>query len=259
MPVELYSRDTGSGPCVLLLHAFPLSSAMWLSQREALSASWRVVTPDQRGFGGSPLGDDLPALDLAADDLAALLDAKAVDRAIVSGLSMGGYVAMAFWRRHADRVAALVLADTKAAADAEPARQNRRRIASLVEAEPDSTVLIDEVFPTLIGPTTREQRPLVAGRVRGFVQSAPSAAVAWAQRAMAERPDSFDTLASVDVPTLVVVGEEDELAPPTDAMAMTEAISGARLRRIADAGHLPAVERPAEFNAVLVDFLASLG
>src|SRR5579884_846254 len=119
MAVELYHRDAGSGTPVLLLHAFPLSSAMWLAQREALSGDYRVITPDQRGFGGSPLGEDEPSLDAAADDLAALLDGKDLDRVVLGGLSMGGYVAMAFLRRHPQRVAALVLADTRAGADGE--------------------------------------------------------------------------------------------------------------------------------------------
>ena len=111
-----YNR-TGSGEPLVLLHAFPLSSAMWMSQREELAASCRVITPDQRGFGGSPLGDDPPSLDAAADDVAALLDKLGLDRVVLGGLSMGGYVAMSFLRRHGDRVDALVLADSKATAD----------------------------------------------------------------------------------------------------------------------------------------------
>jgi pimeloyl-ACP methyl ester carboxylesterase len=259
MAVELYFRDAGSGPPVVLLHAFPLSSAMWLAQREALSDAFRVITPDLRGFGGSPLGDDEPSLDAAADDVARLLDARGLDRVVLGGLSMGGYVTMAFLRRHAERVAAVVLADTKAGADPPAARDNRERIAAAVTAEPESTVLVDEVLPTLVGPTSTRDRPMVVGRLKAFVQAAPPAAVAWAQRAMAARPDSFETLGAVSVPALVVVGEEDGLAPVAEAEAMTAAMPGARLEVLAGAGHLSAVEVPDDFNSVVRAFLSRLG
>jgi pimeloyl-ACP methyl ester carboxylesterase len=258
MVIELYHRDTGSGLPVVLLHAFPLSSAMWLAQREALAPEYRIITPDQRGFGGSALGAEPPDLDLVADDLAALLDAKNIDAAVIGGLSMGGYVAMALLRRHPHRVRALVLADTKSSADPGPARANRERIAVAVES-PESTVLLDEVLPTLVGSTTVESRPLVLGRIRGMVQSAPAPAVAWAQRAMAARPDSTQTLAAVDVPTLVVVGEEDGLSPPADAEQMAAVVPNARLVRIPAAGHLSAVETPEVFNEALGEFLSTLG
>jgi pimeloyl-ACP methyl ester carboxylesterase len=256
--VALHARDTGSGRAVVLLHAFPLSSAMWLSQREALSPSCRVVTPDQRGFGGSPLDGDEPSLDAVADDLAALLHALDLDRVVLGGLSMGGYVAMAFLRRHPHRVAALILADTKASADQAAARDNRERIAAAVTDDPSSTLLVDEVLPTLLGPTTTAERPLVTGRVKALVQAAPAPAVAWAQRAMAARPDSFDALRATTVPTLVLVGAEDTVTPPDDARQMADAMTGARLEIVPRAGHLTALECPEEFNAAVLRFLATL-
>jgi pimeloyl-ACP methyl ester carboxylesterase len=258
MPVDLYHRETGSGRPVVLLHAFPLSSAMWLAQRESLGAVARVITPDQRGFGGSPLGDDEPSLDAVADDVARLLDAKDLDRVVLGGLSMGGYVAMAFVRRHADRLAGLVLADTKASEDPAEGKQRRAQLATTVESDAESTVLVDQVLPTLVGPTTIERRALVYGRVKALVQAAPPSAVAWASRAMAARPESFAALASVRVPALVVVGEEDTLSPPADAEAMAEALPNARLVRIPAAGHLTAVEAPEEFNAAFRDYLDAL-
>ncbi|WP_308210683.1 alpha/beta fold hydrolase [Actinomadura luzonensis] len=243
----------------MLLHAFPLSSAMWLAQREGLRKVCRVITPDLRGFGGSRLGDDEPSLDLMADDVARLLDDEGVDRAVVGGLSMGGYVTLAFCRRHPDRLLGAVLADTKAVPDPAPARANRERIAQAVLSE-GSDVLVSEVLPALIGPTTKERRAMVFGRVKGLVQSAPPGAVAWAQRAMAARPDSSDTLAALKVPLLVVVGEEDELTPPAEAKAMAEAAPGGRLEVIPKAGHLSAVEQPEAFNAAVSEFLhAELG
>jgi pimeloyl-ACP methyl ester carboxylesterase len=255
MVVGMHHRDAGDGPAVVLLHAFPLSSAMWLAQRDGLSDGYRVITPDQRGFGGTPLGDDEPSLDAAADDVAALLDAKGLDRVVLGGLSMGGYVAMAFVRRHPDRVRALLLADTKAGADSEQVRDNRERIARLLTDDPDSPVLVEEVLPTLVGQTTVRERPLVVGRAKALVQAAPAAAVAWAQRAMAARPDSFVTLESLQVPALVVVGEEDAVSPVADAKAMAAAMTGARLEVLPRAGHLTAMECPEEFNAVVRAFL----
>lgn len=257
MAVELYHRDTGTGLPVVLLHAFPLSSAMWLAQREELADGFRIITPDQRGFGGSPLGSDEPSLDHAADDVAALLDGKGLDRVVLGGLSMGGYVTMAFLRRYAERVAAVILADTKASADPEPARANRERIAGLAETE-GSAVLVDEVLPSLLGATTVATKPMVMGRVKAFVEAAPGPAVAWAQRAMAPRPDSFETLRSLAVPTLVIVGAEDAMASVADAEAMADAVSGARLEVLPDAGHLSAMETPDAFNRVVRAFLSSL-
>jgi pimeloyl-ACP methyl ester carboxylesterase len=257
--MELAYRESGSGRPLVLLHAFPLSSAMWLDQRNELSTACRVITPDQRGFGGSPLGDDAPSLDTAADDLAELLDRLDLDRVVLGGLSMGGYVAMSFLRRHAHRVEALLLADTKASADPDAAKANRERIAAAVESDDESTVLVDEVLPTLLGSTTAASRPLVSGRVRGLVQAAPASAVAWAQRAMAARPDSFDTLRAFGGPALVVVGTEDVLSPPSDGEAMAAALPRARLVSMPEAGHLTAVETPEAFNAEVAGFLAELG
>jgi pimeloyl-ACP methyl ester carboxylesterase len=258
MTVDLHVRETGSGPPVVLLHAFPLSSAMWLEQRNDLSADFRVITPDLRGFGGSQLGWDEPSLDHMADDVAGVLDRLSLDDVILGGLSMGGYVAMSFLRRHPGRVRALLLADTKAGADPEPARDKRERIAATLVEEDSTRVLVEEVLPTLVGKTTLREHPLVQGRVRALLESAPPAAAAWAQRAMAARPDSVDILRTVDVPALVVVGEEDELAPPADAEVMAEALPHGRLVTLPGAGHLSAMETPEAFSRSVRELLGSL-
>ncbi len=258
MDVDLYVRESGTGVPLVLLHAFPLNSAMWLAQREGLSDVCHVITPDFRGFGGTQLGMDEPSLDVFADDVARLLDQRALDRVVLGGLSMGGYVAMAFVRRHADRLRALILADTKASADPEPARQNRLRIADELTADSTSDVLLTDVLPNLVGPTTVEKRPLLFGRVKGLVQQAPAAAAAWAQRAMAARPDSFDALRSLDVPTMVIIGDEDALSSPDDAKAMVEVISDIELVTLPGSGHLTAVEVPEPFNAAVREFLTRL-
>jgi pimeloyl-ACP methyl ester carboxylesterase len=231
---------------------------MWQSQREGLSDVCRVITPDLRGFGGTPLGSDAPSLDVSADDVARMLDALDLNSAVIGGLSMGGYVAMALLRRHGDRVRALVLADTKAAADAEPARENRERMAELLTDDPDSTVLLDEVLPKLVGTTTLEKRALIFGRVKALVQGAPSAAAAWAQRAMAARPDSFETLRAFSGPALVIAGEEDALSSPEDAQAMADALPNGHLVSIPESGHLTAVEIPEAFNTAVREFVATV-
>ncbi|GII91287.1 alpha/beta fold hydrolase [Sinosporangium siamense] len=253
----LHTRSAGSGVPVVLLHAFPLSSAMWHAQREELSSRYRVITPDMRGFGESPLGDDPPSIDLMADDVARLLDAEGVDRAVVGGQSMGGYVTMAFCRRHADRLLGVVLADTKAGADPPQAALNREAMAAAV-LEHGTSVLSEQVLPNLVGETTKTGRAMVFGRVRALTSVAPPRAVAWAQRAMAARPDSFGTLRALQVPALVVVGEEDGLTPPAEARAMAEALPYGSLAVIARAGHLSALEQPEAFNRALVEFLGGL-
>lgn len=256
--VELHVRQVGAGLPLVLLHAFPLSSAMWREQRDGLCDVARVVTPDLRGFGGSLLGQDEPSLDLVADDVAAALDALGLDRVVLGGLSMGGYAAMAFLRRHPGRVLGLVLADTKATADPEPVRDRRERIAMRLEAEGTAEVLLESVLPALCGPTTQRDRPLVLGRVKALVEAAPPAAAAWAQRAMAARPDSLDVLRTVAVPALVLLGDEDELSTRGDADAMLAALPDAELEVLPGSGHLSAVEVPGEFTAAVRTFLGRL-
>ncbi|RAY15778.1 alpha/beta hydrolase [Actinomadura craniellae] len=258
MSVQLYARDVGGGTPLVLLHAFPLSSAMWLAQREGLAGRFRIVTPDLRGFGGSLLGADEPSIDAMADDVALLMRRQGIARAVVGGLSMGGYVAMALARRHPDRLLGLVLADTKASADTEEARRNRLRQAEVMEAERSVRVLVDEGLPNLLGPTTFRQRALVYGRVRGLMQATPAGAAAWAQRAMAARPDAFGTLRDTRVPALVLVGDEDRLTTEDDARAMTEALPNAELMVIPRAGHLSAIEQPDLFNQAVAEFVSAL-
>lgn len=256
--VALHVREAGAGLPVVLLHAFPLSSAMWLDQRSSLGRRCRVITPDLRGFGGSPLGADPPSLDAMADDVAALLDRLGLGRVVMGGLSMGGYTAMAFVRRHPGRARALLLADTKATADPPDAAANRERIAARLAAEASTDVLVEDVLPALLGPTTARDRASVAGRVKGLVEAAPPAAAAWAQRAMAARPDSLPTLRAADIPALVLRGDEDALSSQADLEAMAGALPQGRSVVLAGAGHLTAVEVPDAFDATVGAFLDGL-
>ncbi len=249
-------RERGAGPVVLFVHAFPLHSGLWVEQLDRLPEGWRWIAPDLRGFGRSELGDLHGPLTMErlADDLAALLDHLEVERATLCGMSMGGYVAFAFWRRHAERVRSLVLCDTRASADTEAGR--RARIQAAIRARREgSSAVADAMLPGLISEATRRERPEVAARVREMIESIAPETIARAQEGMAERPDSTDLLPTISVPTLVVVGEEDGITPVDDTRAMAERIPDARHRVIEGAGHLPCIERPDAFNRELVHFL----
>jgi pimeloyl-ACP methyl ester carboxylesterase len=253
-------RDTGvvpERPILVLLHAFPLTSALYAAQRDDLAGTAELLTPDLRGFGASPLGDDPPSLDLLADDVVRLLDERGVQRAVVGGTSMGGYVTLAMLRRHPDRVQAVLLSNTKASTDAPEARNNRLRIAATVE-QTGVAVALAAMVPNLLGPTTTTQRPDLVVAVDELVATADPAAVAWAQRAMAARPESFDALGAFSGPVLVIAGAEDALMPLAEAEAMAATVPQSRLELLPSAGHLSCLERPDEWNEAVAGWLAGI-
>lgn len=254
--VELAVEDRGAGDAILFVHAFPLHRGMWAPQVDALAGEARCIAPDLRGFGDS--GDGPPwTMDRFADDLACVLDALGVERATVCGLSLGGYVAFALWRRHPDRVRALVLADTRAGADSEDGREKRRATIATARTQGPAAVAA-QAITGLVGKTTRAQDGEAMARTRALLARARVEGIVGASEAMLARPDSTPTLATISVPTLVVVGEEDVLTPPKEARAMADAIPGATLEVIPRAGHLSNLERPAAFTCALRDFLAAL-
>jgi pimeloyl-ACP methyl ester carboxylesterase len=255
---ELAYAQGGAGAPLVLLHAFPFSRRMWQHQHDGLTAHVRLVTPDLPGFGESPASDQAPDLGVMADGVLDLLDRLGLDEVVLGGLSMGGYVAMEILRRRPGVVSALVLADTKASADPEEGAANRRRMADLLEETGSPRPLVHDVLPTLVSDTTRQDRPETVAWLRAIVEGTDPLAAAWAQRAMAARPDSFDTLRQVRVPTLVVVGDEDRLSPPSDAEAMVQAVPGAQIAVLGGAGHLSAAERPDEFNSLVSDFVLEM-
>jgi 3-oxoadipate enol-lactonase len=245
----------GEGPAVLLLHAFPLSLFMWDAQAEALAPTHRVVRFDARGFGGSALGDGPLTMERIADDGAALLDHLGIERAVVGGCSMGGYAAFAFVRRHPQRLAALVLQDTRAGADSPEARANRTALAAKVLGE-GASAAADAFLPKLVGATTHRERPALVASLRERILATSPQAIANALAGLAARADSRETLPTIAVPTLVLVGAEDVLTPPGEAATMAAAIARARLDVVAGAGHLANLEDPAATNAALRAFLA---
>lgn len=243
--VELAFTDRGSGPAVVLLHAFPLHRAMWDNAGALLADRWRVITPDLRGFGESPLDvSEQPSLDRMADDVAALLDRLELGRVALGGVSMGGYVAMAFLRRYADRVATLVLINTKPTADTPEAKANRERIAAALETCGNSEPL-RPMIDTLLAKVTRTNRPEVVAQVQRWIDAVNPTAAAWAQRAMAARPDSRPALAQANCPAIVIAGDEDAFTSLDEARAMAELFHPpAMFRVVPDAGHLSVVEQP---------------
>jgi pimeloyl-ACP methyl ester carboxylesterase len=250
--------DVGQGTPLVLLHAFPLAKEMWRTQAEALKTIARVIMPDLRGFGDTSGFTGASSVETMADDVAALLDRLGVgDKVVLGGVSMGGYVALAFARRHADRLRGLVLADTRAEADSPDARANRNKMIEFAQNNPVPAVL-DQLLPKLLGNTTHLQRPAVIEAVRWIATVQKTEGIVGALEAMRDRPDSTPTLGQIEVPTLVMVGAEDVLTPPNLAESMAQSIPNARLVTLEAAGHLSNMEQAELFTDALRDFLAEL-
>lgn len=248
--------DVGSGDAIVFVHGFPHRRSMWASQIEALAEQARCLTVDLRGFGESAPGDS-PSMDTYADDVIALLDERKVNRAVICGLSMGGYVAFALWRRYPARVRGLVLMDTKAGADTPEAAEKRKGMIEQAKQR-GSAAVADAMITGMVGKSTRAKCPEVVDAVHRMLESAPVPGIIGALQAMITRPDSTPTLATIDVPTMIIVGSEDTLTPPKEAEAMHAGITGSRLEVIEGAGHVSNLERPAAVNHVLSEFLASI-
>lgn len=253
-----YLDTGGAGTPVLLVHAFPLRAQMWEPQMESLGDRWRFIAPDLMGFGSSDAPDDASAysVDAFADDLKGLLDELGIDRVVLAGLSLGGYIALAFLRKHRTAVSALVLADTRAEADA-PENIEKRTNQQGIVREQGPGALTDGLVGALLGEPTREKKPDVVANVRSLMEN-PAAGYIGALEAMKGRPDSTPDLTAIDVPTLIVVGENDALTPPELSRKMHEHIGGSRLVVIPEAGHLSNLEAPEAFNGALAEFLGSL-
>jgi 3-oxoadipate enol-lactonase len=233
---------------LLLLHAFPLDASMWAPQLEAIGGTVPVAAPNAPGFGGTALSGDVSAMDRIADVAAEELAGAGIDRAVVVGLSMGGYAAFSFWRRHRDRVLALVLANTRSGADDDAGRERRRALAARL-TDDGHGFLVDSPPPLLSENAPSE----LWDRVKEIIRSQPATAIAAASLGMAERQDSTPDLAGIDVPTLVITSSGDTLIPPDATTPMASQIPDARLEIIEGAGHLSNLEAPKAFNQVLFE------
>lgn len=248
--------ESGAGWPLVLLHPFPLSADFWRPQLGAPPRGWRMIAPDLRGFGGSDGADDEPGMDDYAADVAALLDELRLERAVIGGFSMGGYVTFALFRQAPERFSGMVLADTRSQADAPEGRQARRVLSELVRTRGPSAVA-DQMMPKLLGETSLRERPGVQAEVRRLIESNSIQAIDDAIHAMIARPDSTPDLPRIACPTLVIVGEEDVLTPASDSEAMHRAIPRSQLVLLPRAGHLSSLESPDDFSEALGNFLLS--
>ncbi|MGQ0568751.1 MAG: alpha/beta fold hydrolase [Armatimonadota bacterium] len=252
--IRLGYEIDGQGPALVLLHAFPLNRAMWRPQVAALRDRFTIITPDFRGFGESDIPSGALTMDDYAQDVLRLLDALGQTRVMLGGCSIGGYVAFRVLARAADRISAVLIADSRAEPDTEEGRQRRHAAIKRIEADGPS-VFLEEFASLLVGPTTKAQRPGVIAAVRQIIGSPDPRSLIAALSALATRPDSRPLLPSITAPTLVVVGEEDTVTPPASSEEMVGALPHARMITIPGAGHLANLEAPEAFNRATREFL----
>lgn len=254
--LDLSTLDAGQGNAVVLVHGFPLNHEMWNAQIDALSSRYRVIAPDLRGFGQSDVTDGTVTMEDYADDLAELLDALSIHEPVVlCGLSMGGYIALEFWRRHRARLKALVLCDTRAAADSSEAAAGRQATADRVLQE-GTAFLAETLIPRLFATADRSPEPAWVQATRAVIQRTDPRGVAAAARGMAGRADFIPFVGQIRVPSLLVVGQHDAITPPDEMRQLARAMPQASLVEISAAGHMAPLENPAQTNAAILAFLA---
>ena len=252
--IQLYYETHGQGFPIVLLHPFTVNHEFWNPVRDQLTAKYRVITPDLRGHGRSGVGEGAATMGKHAEDLRRLIDAEEIKTAVFVGVSIGGYILFEFWRRHHQRIAALVLSNTKAEADTEIAQANR--LQSIQNSRLHGTApFLEEQIPNYLGSSTRRNRPDIVQEVRRMMNTLTVDGLAAVQQGMIERPDSVSTLPTIAAKTLIITGEEDILTPAPNARLMRERIPGASLAVIPHAGHYAALENPEEFARVLRQFL----
>lgn len=246
--------EYGSGVPLVLLHGHPFNRSMWEDQRAPLGSHCRVITPDLRGYGETTAVPGKTTMEDFAGDLAALLDALDIDQIILGGLSMGGQIVFEFYRQFPSRVRALLLADTQPQVDTEEIRTTRYATAERI-LDQGMQKYAEELLPRLLARETIAAHPDVVDKVRQMIVQTKPAGAAAALRGRAERPDYTPLLREIIVPTLIMVGSDDEFTPIRDAEVMHRGIAGSQLAILEGVGHMPNMERPGEFNAVLKQFL----
>jgi 3-oxoadipate enol-lactonase len=251
----LEAGDSRSSQVIVLVHAFPVGMRMW--EPVAVPHGWRALAPALPGFDGvepPPVGST--RVDDYANAVLAWLDSLQIQQAVVGGVSMGGYVTFALWRLSRPRWRGLVLADTRAGADSEQARAGRQKLLGVVAAH-GSRGVAEEMVPKLLGDTARHRQPELVDRVRRLIEGQTRDGISAAIVRLRDRPDSTALLREIDVPTLVMVGEEDGVTPPSESEQMRAQLGNAQLVRIPEAGHLACMENPMAFNAALAGFLTA--
>ncbi len=254
--ITLAYNDQGSGLSIVFCHAFPLNRTMWAEQEKAFSSQFRVVTIDLRGHGESDPPLWRYTLDQAADDVIGVLDHLSIREAVFVGLFMGGYILFALYRKYADRVKGLVLADTRAQADTEEGKQARFQMAQAAYQK-GPPAMADIMIPKLLSPATIQTKPELVRHVRAMIEGNPISGIVGDLMAMAERPDSVTLLKHITCPTQIIVGELDLPTPPSDAKLMADQIPNARLTIIPAAAHLSNLEKPDIFNDAVREFIGN--
>jgi len=249
---QMKFTDNGQGPAILWIHGYPLSGRIFAPQTSI--AGFRHIVPDLPGFGSSAASGSRATIDDFADAIIRLADELVLSRFVLAGLSMGGYIALAVIRKAAGRIAALILLDTKETPDSEKARAERLSTIDKVESSGTATV-VESMLPKLLGAQTTESNPGLIRETRQILESASPEGICSALSAMAARPDSTATARSIKVPTLIIVGSEDTLTPPSDAERMHGLIEGSQLTIIPSAGHLPTLEQPEPTSRAIAEFL----
>jgi 3-oxoadipate enol-lactonase len=254
---EIAYSVLGDGPPLVLLHPFPANHELMIPAAQALASRYKVILPDLRGHGESDAGEGPATMEKHATDLVRVLDDADLGRVVFCGVSIGGYILFEFWRRYRGRVAGLVLCDTRAQADTAEGRAGRLKSADDV-MERGTEFFADGMLPKLFGKTMFSARPdLVAQAKRMMLKMSPSD-VAQVQRGMAERPDSVATLKTINVPTSVIVGEEDTLTPVSEGELMRKHIASSQLHVVPKAGHYAIWEQSDEVGKLLRQFVDSL-
>lgn len=254
---KLFFETVGEGPPVVLLHPFPANHEVWMPVAERLSTKYRCVLPDLRAHGDSEAGQGPALISRHAQDLNRVCEQAAVGKAVFAGVSIGGYILFEFWRQFAVRVHALAFCDTRASADTDEARAARLKSAQeVLQTGPEP--FIEQLLPKLLGESTRRDRPDLVEQARKMAAKMLTERIAAVQQGMAARPDSIPTLATITVPTLVLVGEEDTLTPRADAEVIIRGIPGSHLKLIPQAGHFAPFEQPEATAAALLAFLDAL-
>ncbi|MFI5248230.1 MAG: alpha/beta fold hydrolase, partial [Nitrospirales bacterium] len=239
--ITIAYSDQGTGLPIVFLHAFPLNRTMWATQEHGLSSQFRIITIDLRGHGESDAPLCRYTLDQSADDVRALLDHLAIQHALFVGLSMGGYILFAFYRKYVDRMKGLILADTRAQADKAEEKARRFQMAQIAHKQ-GAAAIAELMIPKLLSPATIQTRPDLVRQVRAMIEGNQISGIAGDLMAMAERPDSVLLLTQITCPTQIIVGQLDQGTPVSDAKLMAEHIPGSRLAVIPNAAHLANLE-----------------
>lgn len=249
--------DRGRGGALVLVHGFPLDRRMWDEQIDVLSKSCRVIAPDLRGFGCSNRAGAF-TIESLAEDVHELVEQLGVKPIVLAGLSMGGYVTLAYAKKYPADLRGLVLIDTKAAADTPEAREGREKMIQLVRAR-GAAAVAEQMMPKMLSEGTRRSRPGVVNALRTLMNECPPATIEHALAAMRDRPDRTGELASIRAATLVIVGDSDVITPPDVAEAMRSQIPHATLQVIRGAGHMSPMEQPEPVNQAIERFVAECG